>query len=513
MNTNSDPRSCVVNTVSNDAVPNHGAVGESGHLVQFYDNSALLEATVARFIGDALEAGSSGLVIATKAHVAGIEEGLRRRGIDVTGAAARGQYVTYDAAATLAAFMRAERPDPQRFTEVVGSIVTAAAGRSRTAPRIFGEMVALLCAEGNREAAVHLEELWNDLAKRQPFSLLCAYPMRCFATAQHRDGFREVCDLHERVIPADSYTALVGSDDRLREIAILQQKAAALEAELADRQKIEDRLDELFRAERRAREEAEAANRGKDQFLATLSHELRTPLTSILGWVRMLQAGNLDAPRTAHALAVIERSTQVQIRLIEDLLDVSRIINGNLVLDWGTVDLADEIATTVEALRPTAHAKNLEIKVAVDCAVGVVRGDRHRCRQVISNVISNAVKYTPSGGRIEVTLERVGHESARIAVRDTGVGIPPGFLPHVFDRYTQAKRGAGDVNTGLGLGLSIARHLVELHGGTIRVDSPGEGRGATFTIDLPLAGERDDEGAAESPIPDRDPRRHTTRAA
>jgi signal transduction histidine kinase len=488
-------------------------VGELGHLVQFYDDTTLLEATVAGFIGDALEAGSAGLVIATKAHVAGIERKLGRRGIDLARAAARGQYVTHDAASALAAFMGAEGPDPQRFREVVGSIVTGAARQSCTAPRIFGEMVALLYADGRREAAVRLEQLWNDLAKRERFLLLCGYPMRCFARSEHRHGFREICDAHGRVIPAESYTTLVGADDRLREIAILQQKAAALEAEIAERQKIEARLDEMLRAECRAREEAEAANRGKDHFLATLSHELRTPLTSILGWVRMLQTGHLDPARTAHGLGVIERSTQLQVRLVEDLLDVSRIINGNLVLDWRTVDLAHELATTVEALRPTVEAKSLELTLTVDPAVGVVRGDPNRCRQVISNVISNAVKYTPAGGRIEVALERVGERCARIVVRDTGIGIPPSFLPHVFDRYAQAKRGAGDRNTGLGLGLSIARHLVELHGGRIRVDSPGEGCGTTFTIDLPLAGEHDESGTAEPRNRELEPSRYTTRAA
>jgi signal transduction histidine kinase len=509
MNASSDPTSDIVETGAVGPVPNHGGVGESGHFVQFYDDTTLLEATVARFIGDALEAGSSGLVIATKTRVVGIEEKLRRRGIDVTRAAARGQYVTHDAASTLAAFMRADRPDPQRFREVVGPIVTAAARQSRTAPRIFGEMVALLYADGKREAAVRLEELWNELAKSQPFSLLCAYPMGSFATSKHRNGFGNVCNVHARVIPADSYTTLVGADDRLREIASLQQKAAALEAEMAERRKMEARLDELLRAERRAREEAEAANRGKDQFLATLSHELRTPLTSILGWVRMLRAGNLDAERSAHAFAVIERSAHVQIHLIEDLLEVSRIIAGNLVLDFRTVDLADEIATTVEALRPTAEGKGLALALTLDPSVGVIVGDPHRCRQVISNVVSNAVKYTPQGGRIEVALVRVGHDIARIVVRDNGVGISASFLPRVFERYTQARQGAGDLNTGLGLGLSIARHLVELHGGSIRVESPGEGGGTTFTIDLPIAG----DSTAARPIRELTPRPRTTRAA
>jgi PAS domain S-box-containing protein len=234
-----------------------------------------------------------------------------------------------------------------------------------------------------------------------------------------------------------------------------------------------------------ARQSAEQANRLKDEFLATLSHELRTPLTSILGWSRMLTDGQLDAERTERALGSIERNARAQGRLIDDILDVSRIITGKLRLDVRPVDLAAVIEGAVESVRPAAEAKGIRLQRVLDTGPQVVSGDPERLQQVVWNLLSNAVKFTPKGGRVQVGLERV-NSHVEIVVSDTGRGIAPDVLPHVFERFLQADSSTTRAHGGLGLGLAIVRHLAELHGGTVRAESEGEGQGATFTVDLPL---------------------------
>jgi signal transduction histidine kinase len=230
--------------------------------------------------------------------------------------------------------------------------------------------------------------------------------------------------------------------------------------------------------------DAEAASRAKDEFLATLSHELRTPLHAMLGWARMLRTGTLDEPTRARALETLERNTRLQTQLIEDLLDVSRIITGKLRIEMHPVAPAAVIAAALEAVRPAADAKAIRLEARADPAAGPVAGDVDRLQQVVWNLLSNAIKFTPRGGRVEIRLEPVdGH--VRLQVADTGRGISRDFLPHLFERFRQAEGAAVRSVGGLGLGLAIVRHLVELHGGTVRADSAGEGRGATFTIELP----------------------------
>jgi PAS domain S-box-containing protein len=233
-------------------------------------------------------------------------------------------------------------------------------------------------------------------------------------------------------------------------------------------------------------EELEQANRIKDEFLATLSHELRTPLTAMLGWSRMLRSGQLDEAGRARAVQVIERNAEAQSKLIEDLLDVSRIITGKLRMEVQPVVLAPVVETAVNGLRPAAEAKRLRLDSSLDPAAGPVMGDPARLQQVVTNLLSNAIKFTPEGGRVEVRLERSG-ERARLVVSDTGVGIRPEALPHVFERFHQADSSNTRAHGGLGLGLAIVRHLVESQGGSVSAESEGEGLGAVFTVDLPLA--------------------------
>ena len=241
----------------------------------------------------------------------------------------------------------------------------------------------------------------------------------------------------------------------------------------------------LYEAEQRARLEAETANRMKDDFLATISHELRSPLNSILGWVTLLREGSLSEEATARALQTVERSARAQNRIISDLLDVSRIINGQLRLNVRTLEPAPIIEAGVEAVRPAADAKGVLMKTALDRRAGAISGDSDRLQQVVWNLVSNAIKFTPRGGIVEVRLEQVGSH-VELAVSDTGAGISPEFLPFIFDRFRQADSSSTRKQGGLGLGLAIVRHLVELHGGTVHAESEGANRGAVFVVKIPL---------------------------
>jgi PAS domain S-box-containing protein len=275
--------------------------------------------------------------------------------------------------------------------------------------------------------------------------------------------------------------------------------------DITEKRQAQLELTRSLAAEQAARAEAEAANRIKDEFLAVLSHELRTPLNPILGWSKLLRSRQYDAATTDRALETIERNAQLQTQLIGDLLDVSRILQGKLRLDDHAVDLRATIQAAIETVQLAANTKAVHIQTVFDAAVGRVSGDPNRLQQVVWNLLSNAVKFSPAGGQVEVTLERVlsnspwpwsaaapaGNSlptahSAQIRVADSGQGIVPEFLPHVFDTFRQADSAITRQFGGLGLGLAIARHIVELHGGTIAATSPGPGQGATFVVRLPL---------------------------
>ncbi|MDP9148905.1 MAG: ATP-binding protein, partial [Myxococcota bacterium] len=252
----------------------------------------------------------------------------------------------------------------------------------------------------------------------------------------------------------------------------------------------------LYEQEQRAREAAEATNRMKDEFLANVSHELRTPLNAILGWARMLRMGMLDAARLPEAIATIERSAQAQARLVDDMLDMSRIVNGKLRLQLGPVDLVKVASDAVETVRPMAETKGVTLSYEKELGDSSMVGDASRLQQVVWNLISNAVKFTPKGGRVEVRLAGEGG-SAHITVKDTGIGMSPDLLPHVFERFRQGDGTTTRPHDGLGLGLAIVRHLVELHGGQVRAESAGPGEGSTFTVTLPLGLEvQSEEGMA-----------------
>ncbi|MFN6572087.1 PAS domain S-box protein [Dendronalium sp. ChiSLP03b] len=321
--------------------------------------------------------------------------------------------------------------------------------------------------------------------------------------------------------------------------------------DIENQKQLEQQRQQLLEQEQLARAEAETANRIKDEFLAVLSHELRSPLNPILGWTSLLRHGRLDAEKTAYALKTIERNVKLQVQLIEDLLDVSRILRGKLSLIMIPVNLASTIAAAKETVQLAAQAKSIQIQTVLDPNIGQVLGDSARLQQVIWNLLSNAVKFTPSGGRVEIRLSQLlvtgGQEGqggqgdkktrgvttdlclipispnpqrgpqvpqslipnyAQIQISDTGKGIHPDFLPHVFEYFRQEDGATTRKFGGLGLGLAIVRHLVELHGGTVRAESPGEGQGATFTVKLPLLKQDKtikDEDNSSPPTPDASP--------
>jgi PAS domain S-box-containing protein len=254
--------------------------------------------------------------------------------------------------------------------------------------------------------------------------------------------------------------------------------------DISERKRVDSMKAELLRMEQQARLGAEATNRAKDEFLAVLSHELRTPLTAMLGWIRMLAVGQLDAEATAHAIEVIERNTLQQAQIVEDLLDVSRIISGKMALDICDVVPEAVLRTAVDGVRTAAAGKRIVIDLDVAVGIGLVRGDGGRLQQVFSNLLSNAVKFTPPGGRVRVVADRDGGGLC-VAVTDSGRGIDASLLPWIFEPFRQAEGASRRTHTGLGLGLAIVRHLVELHGGRVDATSPGLGEGATFSVWLP----------------------------
>ena len=564
------------------------------HAVQFYDGENFLLDAVGRFIGPALGAGEACLIISTAAHRSQLAERLAARGFDLAALCRQGRYVTLDATETLSRFMIDGWPDEKRFAEVVGGTVAQAATAAQY-PRVraFGEMVTLLCAEGRPEAAIRLEELWNDLAKSLPFALLCAYPLSAFRTSVHRAPFLRICGAHSHVLPAESYAALSSQDDRLRVITGLQQKALALDAESAglalaqarlaaivecsddaivskslegvitswnpaaermfgwtaaeavgqnitliipkDRRSEEDlvlarirrgeMLDhfQTIRVRKDGRplnisltvspikdpegcivgiskiardvteqkrleaeltqrlEELAEGDRRKDEFLAMLGHELRNPLSAVRNAV---VSARLDASRRERALDIAYRQTDQLARLVDDLLDVSRITRGRMTLRLEAARLADVVERAVESSKDLVEGRGHDLVISLPEEPLHVNADPTRLEQVISNLITNAAKYTEPGGRIEVTVRREG-EQAVLRVRDNGIGIAPEMLSRVFDLFAQVQHGLARSEGGLGIGLTVVRRLVELHGGRVDVRSEGLGRGSEFLVFLP----------------------------
>lgn len=595
------------------ATSSHPSNRESAHLVQFYEADSFLLEALSRLVGDSLIAGDSSVIIATKAHRDGLEEGLRTRDLDIDALRRQGRYVALDAAETLATFIVDDFPDEVRFRSVVAEVIKRAAAKSETRHVCaFGEMVALLFAAQKGEAVVRLEQLWNGLAKELPFSLCCGYPLNQFSNRPNEPLFLKICAEHSHVIPAESYTELATSDDRLRSITFLQHKARIFETEKSGPQAAEESLslrkkeladflenaaeglqqvgpdarilwanpallrilgysadeyvghqladfylqrevfDEFWRRivtrelvfdfpaalkckdvstrqvlihssgyweegkflytrcfirdvtdrvqledelRKRVDELAEAAER-KDEFLAMLGHELRNPLSAVSN---AITTACRDASRRDRALDIARRQTEHLVRIVDDLLDVTRITKGKVSLRKEPVQLGSIINLAIEGVRDLVDARRqrLTVSIPVDAEKIRVEADSGRLQQVVSNLIHNAAKFTPPGGMLDVVLYREDGKAV-LRVRDSGIGISTAMLPRIFDLFTQGETSPDRTQGGLGIGLTLAKQIVEMHGGRIDARSDGRGKGCEFEISLPLLAERAEKSASSS---------------
>ena len=464
--------------------PNWASMPTSAHFVQFYEREDVLLDAVSGYFGAGLSQGEAAVIIATPEHLAGVQRRLRARGLDAGLNSDHGQFVWLDAAETLSRVMLDGSPDADRFKRVVGATIQRF-GREGQHVRAFGEMVALLVADGNQQAALRLEELWNELRTTTGgFSLFCAYPLRGLAKEVFVDTMREVCAEHSQVIPAESYTDLDTPVERMRAIAVLQQKARALEREVEERKRIEDQLRVSLALEQSAREELNAALQLRDEFLSIASHELRTPLAALNAQTQLIlrraeKSRDLDPERVIRALQVISSQGDKLGRLLGQLLDISRLDSGKLVLEPAIIELPPLVADIVDTARSCRQSHTFTLDQPVSLRV---RLDSLRFEQVLVNLLDNAVKYSPAGGQIHVSVRPVDSDWVELSVRDHGLGIPQEKRRAIFDRYFQAH--ADGYRSGMGLGLYISRQIVQLHGGSIWAEFPVEG-GTRMVVRLP----------------------------
>jgi signal transduction histidine kinase len=447
-----------------------------GHLVQYYEKEGFLYDRVTDFMFDGLRGSDAALLIATRAHRDGVESRLSRRGVDLAQLATGGRYHALDAQETLSRFMVDGTPDPRRFAQAIGPVIrTARAGDRRVLA--FGEMVALLWAEGNRDAAIRLEELWNDLARRETFALLCAYPISHFDDAGYAKPFADINAAHTWVTPAESYS-VAEADERNRLIATLQQKAAALEAESKQRAALEvalrSKIDELAEVDRR-----------KDEFLAMLGHELRNPLAPVTTALQIMRIHEGEPSRVARSREIVERQIEHMTRLIDDLLDVSRITRGKIELRQQPLLLSSVIERAVESARPLIDERGHRIVLDLPTEPVTFLADPARLAQVFANLLNNAAKYTDVGGRIWLRA-RVDGPNLVVGVKDDGPGLTKELRKHAFELFMQGPQTRARARGGLGIGLTLVRRLVELHDGTVEAVSEGPGKGTEFVVRLPL---------------------------
>jgi PAS domain S-box-containing protein len=365
----------------------------------------------------------------------------------------------------------------QRTTAMLGAVIEASPlaiavldGERRVlrwnpaAERLFGIKASDIEGESSDSHLPSLMTRFHDITMRAA-QLQPTAPIEC----EYRRADGSVVDIAMFAAPVEQPRGYV-----------------AIFEDISSRKRFERERSEWLVREREARTEAEAASRLKDEFLATLSHELRTPLNAILGWLQILRQDTIDIDKRNRALEVIERNARAQQQIINDILEVSQIVRGRLRLDVKAIDLAAAVEAAVESVRPTVSGKRQTLAVTLPAMRAVVSADPARLQQMLWNLLSNATKYTAREGRIEVTVA-VGEVDAEIAIRDNGIGIAPGTLPHVFERFRQGDAGPTREYGGLGLGLALVRHLADMHGGSIRASSEGLGHGAVFTLALPLA--------------------------
>ena len=551
---------------------------EAEHFVQFCETDAFLIHSIGEYIGTGLREGDACIVLATKPHREGLEERLLEDGLEVAAARAQNQYIAIDAAEMLAKLMVNGVLEPERFAEVMRGVI-GQAGQGRRHIRIFGELVALLWAEGNRTAAIRLEELWNQLAKTHSFTLFCAYPMQGFGRGVYEAEFTEVCRQHSQVIPAESYTTLDSPSERLRAISLLQQKANSLETEMVERSRLEAKFQQLFDSSLigvfvsdfggtfldandafldilgYSREELQAGkiqrdaltpaeyrslsqnmvkalqetgssgtsekeylhksgkripvlvavtrieqtetcigfvldiserkelDKRKDEFISMASHELKTPVTSLKGFLNLLQRRlkTQEDEKALHYLTRMDAQVHKLIKLINDLLDISKMQTGQLVYREERFAVDALVQEIVENVQETTQTHSLQLEGVTGAEVF---GDRDRIGQVLINLLNNAIKYSPQAN---IVLVRVAKEenAISVSVRDFGIGIAKEHQHKIFERFYQVTDPAEKTYPGLGIGLYIACEIIKRHSGRLWLESQ-KGAGSTFHFSLPL---------------------------
>jgi signal transduction histidine kinase len=456
-----------------------GSPAQPSHIVQFYEDDALLCDSVAHFLAVGLRAGEPVVVVATEEHRAAFAARLERRGIDVEVVRARGQLVWLDARASLSKFLIGDMPDWTLFSDLFGGVIEELTRRSPlTCVRAYGEMVDVLWRDGNKQAALALEAMWNELASSRSLSLLCAYVMGNFYRSADAESFRSVCRAHSHVLPAPGGAGIVASDNERREISELQQRALSLENELEHRKELERALREALLREKEAREEAERSVRYNELFAGMLGHDLRNPLSAITTGANYIARLN-SSPKSAKAATRILTSAERMARMIDQLLDFTRIrVGGGLTLASTCFDLGELCWRVKEEL----EAANPERSIVVEVEGDVVGSwDQDRLQQVFSNLVGNALHHGTDGQPVRLRCHGCDPARVELSVHNEGV-IPSQVLPVLFEPFrghTRYQR-----TRGLGLGLFITHQIVGAHGGTIDVASD-EAAGTTFRLGLP----------------------------
>lgn len=574
------------------------------HLVRFYDDDDFLIDEIWHFIGPCLQRGDTAVVIATREHIESLERRFAREGLsDAIIREHTEQCVRLDASDLLSRLLVDGWPDEKRFRTIVGDVLRGASKDGTKHVHAYGEMVGLLCERGNQAAAIRIEQLWNELAQEFPLSLLCGYPMHAFSRPEDAAAFSTICDQHMHVFPAESFREGTDANALHRTVAQLQQKANALESEVARRKAIEQALhcreqelsdflenalegmhrvsadgtiiwankaeldllgyarDEyigrkitdfhvdrdnidtilskllggeslidhaarlqhkdgsirhvLIRSnprlvdgefvstrcitrditervhleaalEQRLRELAEL-DRRKDEFLAMLGHELRNPLAPIMNSLELMRIQGDYPEAIARSRETITRQVELMKRLVDDLLDVSRITRGTISLKIDDITLDEVIERAVEIARPLINERQHRLSLNLPADTLHLRGDPARLAQILANLLHNAAKYTEPGGSICVSA-RVEGDCMSLTIGDNGIGIDPSLHEKVFDLFVQDKKSLSKANGGLGIGLTLVRSLVQLHGGTVSLRSEGAGKGSEFIVTLPLNG-------------------------
>lgn len=449
------------------------------HVVQFFESEEFLLDTLTAFCRDTFAEGETAIVFATAERLRALEQRLaadRHEGV-------AGNFIGIDAEAALARIMVDGAIDRARHASVVGEIIGRAAADG-CGVRVYGEMVALLIEQGNAEAALALEGLWNDLQRSVPFSLLCAYPMAAFAAAEVEASFSDICAAHHRVLPSERYLERESEEERLREVAMLQLKAQHLEVEIGRRERAEEQMRLAFLEAQAARQDAETALRVRDQFLAAAAHEMCNPLAGLslhtqVALKRLERGQHLEPERVGLVLRAISNQTNRLARLVERLLDVTRLEAGTLALERQAIDVSALVAQAVETARGWSARH-----IAVDTPDAMpAHVDPARFAQLVANLLENAILFSHDDDPIEVALAASGENLARLSVRDYGPGIAPESRERLFERFYHPR--GGSLSHGLGLGLYISREIVALHGGQIHAEFP-DGGGSRFVVSFPL---------------------------